>query len=79
MAIKVNKIEVFNHEDDGYQIIYINGQFDNALHFNDDQIGYSVERLLRRLGCDVNWLHHNDIPNEYREFLIKHDYLDEEE
>lgn len=70
-------VEIYNTEDDGYQIIYIDGAFYDAIHFNDDPFGRSIATLLTCLGHDTHWLHHDDIPEHYIEELAEKDLLDD--
>ena len=74
---KKQKIEIFTHDDDGYQIIYKNGVFFNAIHFNDDLLGESALMILEGLGHDVRWLSHDDIPADYLRELKERELLDD--
>ena len=75
--MKKSKIQIFNHEDDGFQLIYIDNELWADIHFNDDQLGGNTLNLLESLGHDVDWLQHEDIPEEHRDDLLEKGLIDE--
>ena len=69
------KVEIFNHDNDGYQIIYIDGKNVGVIHFNDDLLGDTAYQIIELLGHDLTVGWHEDMPDSYREECKE--YLDE--
>lgn len=73
---EMSKIKIYDDESgDNYQVIYIDNELYQAIHFNDDQLGFTAIRLLQKLGHEVKQLGFDEMSDERREFLVMEGFI----